>query len=143
MNLCIKLALAGMISVSLLGYGFTNSVAYHLYFAQMPIWKFLIALAGWSVATYGPIVVATVFWKTAKRTSASWLFHTFLLPSLYALLISGNALMLSTLDVPDFDDTLGAPIMPALFIIIATMIVYLSALVLNRATTLRTRSNGS
>ena len=123
------LALAGLIIVSLGGVAFTKSFAYHLYFGEMPAGTMSIAIAGWAIAAYGPILLAWLFWRMAQRISVAWLLHMMLLPSFYALLLAGNALMLSTLEVPDFDDTLGAPIMPALLSIAVTAIVYFSALV--------------
>lgn len=105
MDRCIKLALVGVITVSLAGFSFINSFAYRLYFEQLPADKLSIAVTGWALATYGPVIVAALLWKLAKRSSAPWLFHILLLPSFYALFVAGSAFMLSTLNVPDFDDT--------------------------------------
>ena len=143
MNRCDQLALAGVIIVSLEGVAFTHSFAFHLYFSQMPIAQLLIAVVGWVMVTYGPIIVATLLWGLAKRSSAPWLLHFLLLPSFWALLVAGNSLMLSTLNVPDFDDTLGAPIMPALLVMTVTIALYASALVLGRLSGLRGQTNGS
>lgn len=143
MNLRDKLALTGVIIVSVEGVAFTKSFAYKLYFGQMPIGNLLIAGTGWALASYGPIILAALFWGIAKRSSMPWLLHVLLLPSFYGLLLAGNALMLSTLDVPDFDDTLGAPIMPALVVMIVTLLVYFSALAGQQALRLRARANGS
>jgi hypothetical protein len=143
MDRCIKLALVGVITVSLAGFSFINSFAYRLYFGQVPTTKLSVAVTGWALASYGPVIVAALIWKLAKRSSVPWLFHILLLPSFYALLVAGNALMLSTLNVPDFDDTLGAPIMLALFIIIGTMAIYLLALIVNQTSRFTARGNGS
>ena len=63
-----KLALAGLIIVSLGGAALTNSFAYQLYFGQMPPGKLAIAIAGWAVAAYGPILLAGLFWRMAQLT---------------------------------------------------------------------------
>jgi hypothetical protein len=55
MERCDKLALAGVIIVSLVGAAFTKSFAYRLYFEHISSGKLLIAAAGWALATYGPI----------------------------------------------------------------------------------------
>jgi hypothetical protein len=142
MNRCDQLALAGVLIVSLWGVEFTRSFVYDLYFGRMPVGTLLVAAAGWVIATYGPVLAATLFWRLAKRFPMPWFVHVLLLPSFYALLAAGNLLMLSTLDVPDFDNTLGAPIMPALFVAIATMLVYFSALAVECVLRSRARSNG-
>ena len=112
-------------------------------FAGLHIAELPIAVVGWVIVTYGPIIVATLLWGLAKRSSASWLLHFLLLPSFWALLVAGNSLMLSTLNVPDFDDTLGAPIMPALLVMTLTTALYASALVIGRLSALRGQTNGS
>lgn len=143
MSRCDKLALAGVIIVSRMGVAFTKSSAYHWYFSQMPLGKLLIAIAGWALATYSPILVAALFWRVAKRSKVAWLLHVLLLPSFYGLLVAGNRLILSTLQEPDFDNTLGAPIMPALLVNVATVAVYFSALAVKRVLRLGARANVS
>lgn len=138
MKLSNKLALAGVIAVTLVGAAFTRSFAYKLYFEQLPIGRpmptgqFLTAVAGWALATYGPILVAALFWNLAKRFPVLWILHVLLPLCLYRLLFAGNALMLSALEVGDFDATMGGPIMPAFFVIIVTLVVYFSALIVSK-----------
>ncbi len=51
--------------------------------------------------------------------------------------------MLSTINDPDFDSTLGAPIMPAMLCILVVMVLYFSALAVKQILKLRARLNGS
>jgi hypothetical protein len=143
MNRSDGLALAGVIVASFAGINFARTFADHPYFSGKPFWELSIVAAGWMLATYGPIITAALFWRLAKRSALPWLFHVLLLPMFYGLLLAGNAVMLSMLDVPDFDDTLGAPMMPAFFCTIATAIVYFSALAARGLLKLNARSSGS
>lgn len=136
-----KLALAGVVGVTFLGAAFMRSRAYDLYFDQMPFGNWLVAASGWIVATYGPVLIAVSLWRFAKHHRAPWLLHLLLLPALYALLIAGSRLMLSTLYVPDFDATLGAPIMPAVLSIIAALTTYSMALAAERFSRSTGRAN--
>lgn len=124
-----KLALAGLVSVTLLGAAFMQSRAYGLYFNRMPFGEWLVAAAGWIIATYGPVLVAISLWRSAKYCRNPWALHLLLLPILYVMLVAGSRLILTTLYVPDFDATLGAPILPAFVSIVATVTIYFFALV--------------
>jgi hypothetical protein len=73
-----------------------------------------------------------LFWHLAKRSSVPWLLHVLLPLCFYGLLLAGNALILSTLYIGDFDSTMGAPVMPAFLSIITTLLVYFSALVASK-----------
>jgi len=132
MDRCNKVALAGAIIVSLGGAMFTKSFPYHLYFDRLPIEKLLIAVAGWSLTTYGPILVAALFWHLAKRSSVGWLLHVLLPLCFFGLLRAGNKLMLSTQVLQDWDATMGGPFWPGFFVTITALLVYYSALVASK-----------
>jgi len=78
-------------------------------------------------------------WRWADRFSAGWLLHLLLIPCLYVLLLAGQRIMLSTVNDPDFDASLGAPIMPAFFCDLAVMAIYFSALGAKQASKSRAR----
>ena len=143
MNRSDKLALAGVILVSLEGAAFTRSFAYHLYFDGMPMGKLLIAASGWVLATFGPIRTAAFLWRLSHRFPKAWLLHLLLLPCLYVLLLAGERIMLSTVSDPDFDGTLGAPIMPAILCILLVAATYFSALASEYALKGGARSSGN
>jgi len=132
-----------VILVALEGASFTRTFAYHRYFDGMPVGKLLVAASGWVLATCGPIIAAALLWRLAHRFSKGWLLHLLLLPSLYVLLLAGEKIMLSTVTDPDFDSTLGAPIMPAVLCIFLVMVFYFFALVFEYALKLRARSSDS
>ena len=137
-----KLALAGVLGVTLLGAAFMRSRPYALYYGQMPVTKWMIAGAGWVIATYGPVLSAFAFWRFMKHRQRSWMLHLLLLPLVYVMLVAGSRLMLSTLYVPDFDATLGAPIMPAFASIVATATIYSLALIAERMSGSSGQANG-
>ena len=138
-----KLALAGAIIMSCQGVSFATGPVFRLYAPEITAREFPVAIAGWALASYAPILVATLFWRLATRFSTGWLLHLLLLPCLYALLLAGSRIMLSTVNDPDFDNSLGAPIMPALFCALVVTVVYFSALAVKQVSRWRVRSNGS
>jgi hypothetical protein len=143
MNRSDKLALGGVILVALEGASFRRTFAYHRYFDGMPVGRLLMAASGWVLATCGPIIAAALLWRLAHRFSKGWLLHLLLIPSLYVVLLAGERIMLSTVSDPDFDSTLGTPIMPAMLCALLVMVFYLSALVLEHASKLSARSSDS
>ena len=90
--------------------------AHAYYLSQIADGMSWIWVSGWLTATYAPILLATWFWRRADRSTSPWLLHLLFLASACALFRLGTAAMLSVVDDPDFDATLGAPEMPALFL---------------------------
>jgi hypothetical protein len=143
MNRSDKLAVVGAVIMSYEAFSFAIGPVIGLYLPEITACELPVAIAGWVIASYGPIVVATLFWRLADRLSMGWLLHILLVPCLYALLLTGERLMLSTVSDPDFDGTLGAPIMPAMFCDLVVIVVYFSALVAKQVFKSRPRSTGS
>ncbi len=134
MRLSGTLALIGAILVSCEGAFFAAGPVFReLYLPQIAAWNLPVAIAGWALASYGPIVVAAFFWRGADRFAQGWLLHLLLIPCLYAVFLTGDRVMLNTVNDPDFDSTSGAPIMPAMLCILAVIIVYFLALAIKRS----------
>jgi hypothetical protein len=91
-----------------------------------PIW-----IAGYLIATYGPIILAVGFRRIARCISARWVVHVLFFPAAILALNVGERIMLSVIEEPDFDATLGAPIMPALLLVVFAVALYLVALVVD------------
>jgi hypothetical protein len=87
----------------------------------------VIGCSGWLVATFGPIVLAIVFWRCAKRLRKAWMLHLLMLPLSLAMFNAGSALMLSVTGAPDFDDTIGGPVIQALALLLLAVIGYYAA----------------
>ena len=73
----------------------------------------MLGVLGWLVATFGPIVLAAIFWRLANGSRAAWLLHLLFLPCAYALLRAGAGVMLFVIGDFDFDSTLGGPVLQA------------------------------
>ena len=123
-----KIALIGAILMSCQGILFATGPIYRLYAPEITVLELPVAVAGWAIASYGPLLVAVLFWRWADRFSRGWLLHILLLPCLYAVLLAGWRIMGSTVVDSDFDSTLGAPIMPSLLCAIVVMTAYYAAL---------------
>jgi hypothetical protein len=83
---------------------------------------------GWLLATFGPIVTAVGLWRWFKHLRSPWL-HLLMLPVAYAWVKVGSSLMLSAIGVPDFDDTIGGPVVQAMALfLLATGGYYTAAL---------------
>ena len=137
------LALAAAALMSCEGAMFANGPVFReLYLPQITAWELPVAIMGWVLASYGPILIAALFWRWADRFSAGWLLHILLVPCLYALLLAGSRLMLSTVNDLDFDNTLGAPIMPGMLCDVAVMAVYFPALAVKQLSNWRARMKG-
>ncbi|QIG81364.1 hypothetical protein [Stakelama tenebrarum] len=118
------------IGATLYGANLLHSHVYDYYLAQMPEGGLAVATAGWIIATYAPIAVIVIFWRLTKRAGPLYalILHVLLLPCALAALLVGDQLMTSTIRDPDFDATLGAPMMPAMLALMAALGAYGAAL---------------
>jgi hypothetical protein len=114
-----------------------------LYAPDITAWELPVAIAGWALITYGPILTAALFWKWGDQFSNGWLLHILLIPCLYALLLAGERIMGSTVRDSDFDGTLGAPVMPAMLCALVVIAIYFSALAAKQISRWQSRANGS
>lgn len=128
MNRLDKIALATAVAATLLSvtrYRF----AFEYYADQMLPGSLVVAALGWGLATYGPLVVAVAFWRSAKHfpSPVPLMLHLLFVPCAFAALAAGDAVMLSTINDPDFDATLGAPELPAFMALIVSIFSYFIA----------------
>lgn len=93
----------------------------------MSVGERIIGCFGWLVATFGPMILAILFWRRAKGLRNGWTLHLLMLPLAFATLKIGASLMLSVIGSPDFDDTLGGPIIQAMVLFLLAVIGYYSA----------------
>jgi hypothetical protein len=89
----------------------------------------VLGCSGWLIATFGPITLTVVFWRWAKGLRKAWTLHLLMLPSALAMLKLGGFLMLSVTETPDFDDTIGGPVIQAIVLLPLAVIGYYSAVV--------------
>lgn len=89
-------------------------------------------IAGWLIATAGPLVIATWCWRKAKHARFPWMVHLGMLACAFVLLKTGLTIMLATLDQPDFDVMMGGPSNPPLILFLFVIGGYLMGLAYRR-----------
>lgn len=132
MNRFEKLALVAVIVVTLRYVRGPGDFVYDYYRKQVPEGMVSIGIAGWAIASYGPIAIAVLFWRWAKRVRSPWIVHLLFLPCAIALLATGDTLMLLVIEDPDFEATIGAPEMAATLLFLVAVGGYLAALIARR-----------
>jgi hypothetical protein len=137
----------GLLAVSVTTFFFfgaaLNAADLYMSVRHMSASDLMTGCSGWLVATFGPILLAIVFWRCRRRLQRAWILYILMLPIALAMFKAGSALMLSVTGAPDFDDTLGGPVIQALALLLLAVIGYYSAVLY---VTLRRRSaaaNGS
>ncbi|MEG3148469.1 hypothetical protein U1769_01130 [Sphingomonas sp. ZT3P38] len=90
----------------------------------IPAWKQAAGCFGWLVATFGPITVSVVFWRWSKRFRNAWILHLLMLPVAYALVAGGWSIMLFALNVSDFEDSIGGPVLQAMALFLLAVAGY-------------------
>lgn len=96
---------------------------------------FVLGLAGWSAATFGPIFLLGLFKRLARRSATTWPIHLLFAPVLFA------AWWVSCFVVTyaDGDQSRGAEerglgiiLLPSMIIVLATIAVYYGGLALRK-----------
>lgn len=87
----------------------------------------VLGVVGWAVATFAPLGLALCFWRLSKRVARPWLLHLLFVPCAGALMAAGSELMLFVVDDPDFDSTLGGPVMQAALLFVFAVAAYFAA----------------
>ena len=103
----------------------------------------VLGCSGWFIATFGPIGLAVVFWRWAKGLRKAWALHVLMLPSALAMLKLGGSLMLFAIGSPDFDDTIGGPVIQAITLLLLAVIGYYSAVIFAAFKPRSAATNGS
>lgn len=84
----------------------------------------VIGYFGWLIATFGPMILATLFWRWSKIFRKRWSLHLLMLPVALAMFKLGTSLMLSVIGSSDFDDTIGGPVIQARVLFVLAVIGY-------------------
>jgi hypothetical protein len=109
----------------------------------MSAWEKAVGCFGWLLATFGPITVSIAFWRWSERLQKAWILHLLMLPLAYALVRSGASLMLVVIGIPDFDDTIGGPVIQASTLFVLAVIGYYSAVLYTVFQKPRKQAHGS
>lgn len=127
MNRFDIVALCAAIGITLL-YGREVAYASELYLAHASTAERALWIAGEFVATYGPIAFAAFCWRWSKRTRRPALPHLLALPVALLLFRGGAGMLLAATDFRDFDDTMGAPVIPGTYLFLIAIVIYVAAL---------------
>jgi hypothetical protein len=106
-------------------------------------WKQVVGCLGWFIATFGPITVSIAFWRWSKRVRKAWLVHLLMFPLAYGLITGGASLMLFAIGDPDFDATIGGPVLQAAVLFDLAVIGYYFAVACKLFGKFLKRSDGS
>lgn len=106
-----------------ISFGVTDIYLPHASRFQWALW-----ITGWAIATYGPILAAALCWRWSRRSRRPIVPHLLFLPCAFLLFDQGGQLMLSVTELRDFDDTVGAPIMGGMLLLMIAIVLYFSAL---------------
>ena len=130
MNRFDKFALAAAAIVTLVFFG-TACNAFEIYVVMfhMPQGMIPVAVLGWLLFTYGPIVLAALLWRWSKHMRRPWVLHLIALPLLYGVGMLSVEMMLYAANQPDFDDTLGAPVFAGSILFLLAVAGYLAAMI--------------
>ncbi|MES2441600.1 MAG: hypothetical protein V4574_02120 [Pseudomonadota bacterium] len=122
-------ALVAVVLVMVLCLGATlSAVDIYIVRAHLPWTMAAAGVAGWILASLGPITIAALFWRWAKRVRWSWVLHLLFLPCAGIACWNGQSLMLFVMGEPDFDATIGAPVMPSFLLMAIAVAGYAVAL---------------
>lgn len=94
---------------------------------HMSVGDVALGFSGWLIATFGPMTLTVAFWRWAKALRKAWMLHLLMLPIAVASVKLGTSLMLSVTGTPDFDDTIGGPVIQAMVLLLLAVIGYYSA----------------
>jgi len=133
MNRFDMVALCAAICITLLAMG-RIPFSFSLYLQHASSVQWAIWILGEIVITYGPIAAAALCWRWSGQTRWPALPHLLFLPLAMSLFWGGQSLLLAATDVPDFDDTIGAPVMPGAFLFLIASGLYVGALMHRAAT---------
>jgi len=93
-----------------------------------------IGILGWILASYGPIALAALPWRWSKRCRLDWVLHLLFLPGAILIFWAGNFLMLHVIGAPDFDASIGGPVILGILLLLAAVGGYLFAAIVHAST---------
>ena len=131
MNRFDKFALAAVMLVTLLCAGSMVPI-FQYYLETLTPASLMMGIAGWLIATFGPLLVALWCWRKAKQVRFPWMLHLGMLAGAIILLETGKSMMLAAMDAPDFDAMMGGPSNPPDLLFLIVIGGYFSGLAYQR-----------
>ena len=87
-----------------------------------------LGVAGWCIATLGPLALSFSFWRLARRSDTRWVFHLLFIPCAIAVHQMGASILFFAADVPDGDSIEGYTLIAAFGFLVLTLLVHATAL---------------
>lgn len=131
MNRFDRFALVAVMLVTLLCAG-SMAPIFQYYSDTLAPASLMMGIAGWLIATFGPLLVALWCWRKAKKMHAPWMPHLGMLAGAVVLLETGKSIMLAAMGAPNFDNMLGGPSNPPHFLFLLVIGGYFSGLAYQR-----------
>jgi hypothetical protein len=105
--------------------------------------SFAIWFAALVAATITPPVCGILFWRLSQRARRGWVVHLSTVPIIYLLFQALAALMLLAAGEPDLDSMTGHALLPAMLLLVITVIAYFSSVGVAAIAKRRRVGNGS
>ena len=108
---------------------------------KIPFLFALLGLVAWITATFGPAIIAVIFWRLAGRVRQSWLVHALFVPC--SVLLEWAAVWLvffANHDEGDGPPGLGIALIPAFLLLALSLFGYSLALGIAQIKRLRHRT---
>lgn len=102
-----------------------------------------LAVAGWLIATLGPIALSMCLWLVEGRLKARWLLHLILIPTAIMMFRQGSLLFFYGANASGEGSPEGYALLMATAFLPLTLLAHTAALVVQGYRTLTHRSNGS
>jgi hypothetical protein len=100
-----------------------------------------LALAGWLIATSGPLLSSISLWRWRRRLQPLWMWHLLFIPCAIVMFRAGESILFRAAGVPDGDSIEGYTLLAASGFLILTLLVHAGALVALGASRFSRRAN--
>lgn len=131
---------AAIIALILLCTQPVNNSALFLYDHSTPP-MFALELAGWAIATFGPLILSICTWGVVKRVRARWALHLLFIPCAIALFVGGYRLLHYAFGSPADSMPEGLFMILALLLLCLAGMVHAGALIVELAGMFRRRAD--
>ena len=102
-----------------------------------------LAIAGWLIATFGPIALSMCVWFVARRLKAQWLFHLISIPAAIILFRQGTLLFFYGAKASGDNSPEGYALFMAAAFLPLMILAHTAAVIVQGYRTITQRANGS
>jgi len=102
-----------------------------------------LGVAGWMIATLGPVALSIGVWLLARRLKARWMLHAMCVPMAIIIYNVGASLLFHAAGVPDGDSIEGYTLLAAAGFLLVILIAHATAFVAEGYRMFSARGHGS